>query len=474
MTGVVPGLSLAVVGTDGAVAFASGEWPTGSLDQLPLGNGYHALDIVARSDRIAVLVSMGDAPESLLEGVQRSVALLARDSMEKHDLARETLERYRELNLLYRASATIGASLDASVVPELLLVEAQRAIPSDAAAFILGDGAPTEGLEHAAELVHEVRTTGRPDIATWTPTDEQTLASALCVPVRAGERVLGSVLLARTAGRPAFNAGDEKLLLGVASQAGLALERAWLHEHETRQLQLEEELAVARRIQLAMLPSSPPTLPGWSFAATYRAARQVGGDFYDFLDHAVSDRRLGLVIADVTGKGVPAALMMAYSRAVLRAESMAGGSPAEVLSKTNQLITKDRQTQLFLSAFYADLDLDSGRLTFASAGHDAPLWISADGSATRDLEAPGVILGAFNNTGLESRAMTIAPGETIIFYTDGVTEARNLERRAVRRRAIPDRWPRLPWRVASRLKRSSMRWSWLSPTSQMAQNRRMT
>ena len=221
------------------------------------------------------------------------MALLARESLDKHDLARETLERYRELNLLYRASSTIGASLDANVVPELLLAEAQRAIPADAAAFILGDSAPPKGWEEAADLIHEVRSSGRPDIATWTPTDEQTPSSALCVPVRAGETVLGAVILGRVVGRPPFNAGDEKLLLGVASQAGLALERAWLHEREALQLQLEEELAVAHRIQLAMLPSSTPTIPGWSFAATYRAARQVGGDFYDFLDHASSERRSG-------------------------------------------------------------------------------------------------------------------------------------------------------------------------------------
>ncbi len=138
--------------------------------------------------------------------------------------------------------------------------------------------------------------------------------------------------------------------------------------------------------------------------------------------------RLGFAIADVTGKGVPAALMMAYSRAVLRAESMAGRSPVEVLANTNRLMMQERQTRLFLSALYAEIDLGSGKLTFASAGHDAPLWISADGTEAVELEAPGVILGAFRNMGLEERSVALGPGDTVILYTDGITEARNHER----------------------------------------------
>jgi sigma-B regulation protein RsbU (phosphoserine phosphatase) len=135
------------------------------------------------------------------------------------------------------------------------------------------------------------------------------------------------------------------------------------------------------------------------------------------------------VIADVTGKGVPAALVMAYSRAVLRAQAMSGSSAADLLASTNRVIMRERQSRLFLSAFYAEVDLESGMVSYASAGHDAPLWIAADGRATRDLEAPGVVLGAFDDMGLESRELQLEPGDTVILYTDGVTEARDPERR---------------------------------------------
>jgi serine phosphatase RsbU (regulator of sigma subunit) len=421
-TAATPYLGLAIVDSEGVVVRASGAWPTDTAD------GDRSFALAPRDERVGTLMSTGEAPAALLVALAQSVTLLMREALDKHDLARETLERYREINLLYRVSETIGASLDPSDVPRLVLDEAERVIPSDAAAFLLGDAAPGAGWEEAAALIDNVRSTGRPDIATWVPAADGALASALCVPVRAGEKVLGAVVLARTVGRKMFTASDEKLLLGLASEAGIALERAWLHEQEKRHLQLEEELAVARRIQLTLLPTAPPTVPGWEFAATYAAARHVGGDFYDFLDHALADNRLGLVIADVVGKGVPAALMMAYSRAVLRAQAMAGHSVVEVLEGANSLMIQERQSRPFVTAFHAQIELDSGCLSFASAGHDAPLWIAADGTTVRPLEAPGVILGAFRQTGLEPRSIMLEPGDTVVFYTDGVTEARDHDR----------------------------------------------
>jgi serine phosphatase RsbU (regulator of sigma subunit) len=431
VTSAVPGLALAIVGNDGEVAHASGPWPNGALEN-GLGNGAPSFDLVPRTELMGRLVARGDVPSSLLAGMGQSVALLLREALEKHELVRETLDRYREINLLYRASETIGASINPAEVPRLLLHEAERVIASDEAEFLIGDEAPSAKWSVAADLIDEVRVTGRPDIAFFVSGEgaagAPTLQSALCVPVRAGERVLGVVVLGRNLGRPPFTASDEKLLLGLASQAGVALERAWLHEQETRRLQLEEELAVARRIQLTLLPSAPPSVPGWGFAATYRAARQVGGDFYDFLDQGLPGRRLGIVIADVTGKGIPAALVMAYSRAVVRAESLAGSSPVEVLTNANRLLMQEHKSRLFVSAFYAEIELDTGLLTYASAGHDAPLLLSAHGT-TSELAAPGVILGAFHDIGLESRSVMLGPGDTVIMFTDGVTEARDPERR---------------------------------------------
>ncbi len=248
------------------------------------------------------------------------------------------------------------------------------------------------------------------------------------MPIRAGEGILGVVVLWREVGRSPFTAHEEKLLAILASQAGVALERARLHGQQAHHLQMERELSVAKQIQLTLVPSRPPQIRGWSFAEAYNAAEQVGGDFYDFMKHAVADGRLGVAIADVTGEGVPAALMMAYSRAVLRAASMDGATPAEVLETSNRLIMQERDSGLFVSAFYAEIDLESGQLSYASAGHDAPLWIKAGGSQLVELEAPGVVLGAHHDTGIESRSIVLEPGDTVLLFTDGVTEARSEDR----------------------------------------------
>jgi sigma-B regulation protein RsbU (phosphoserine phosphatase) len=248
------------------------------------------------------------------------------------------------------------------------------------------------------------------------------------VPLHAGEKQLGVVVLWRDAGSKSFAETDQKLLVVLASQAGVALERARLHKQETRRLALEQELNVARQIQLTLVPSSPPQVPGWSFAAAYHAARQIGGDFYDFMKNDIAEGRLGVAIADVTGKGVPAGLMMAYSRAVLRSGALDGATPDNVLAKSNQLIMEERHSGLFVSAFYATIELATGRLQYASAGHDSPLWIKAGGSEAIELDAPGVVLGAYVDPGFESRTIVVEPGDTVLLYTDGVTEARDEDR----------------------------------------------
>jgi phosphoserine phosphatase RsbU/P len=189
---------------------------------------------------------------------------------------------------------------------------------------------------------------------------------------------------------------------------------------------LEEELAIARRIQLSLLPACP-VAAGWTFDAKYLAAREVSGDFYDFLYHAMGEGQLELVIGDVTGKGIPAALMMAHSRAVLRAEALHAGGPAELLMNTNRILTEDRLARPFLSALYARIDIHSGLVTYANAGHDRPILIRRGGQAHTELDAPGVILGAFRGISLEDCVVQLGPGDTLVLYTDGVTEARTAD-----------------------------------------------
>ena len=258
------------------------------------------------------------------------------------------------------------------------------------------------------------------------PARGQGFGSLLCAPLRSRERTLGALLLGRSADRAAFTASDEKLAMAIAGQAAIAIEKAWLHRQEIERQRMEEELSVGRRIQLSLLPQACPDSPGWEFAASYRAAREVSGDFYDFFEAPDDEARLRVVIGDVTGKGVPAALMMAFSRALIRAESTSGRNPAEVLERVNRAIVRNR-SQLLLTAFYAALDTRSGRMTFASGGHDWPLWLKAATGECLELETRGIVLGALNENPLVDRAVDLAPGDLVVCFTDGVTEARNSE-----------------------------------------------
>ena len=198
-------------------------------------------------------------------------------------------------------------------------------------------------------------------------------------------------------------------------------------EKELRQQQMQEELKIGRRIQLSLLPDSCPTIPGLEFAATYRAARQVGGDLYDFMLIPGEHDRLQFVIADVTGKGVPAALFMASARTAFRAESMSDRQPAEILARTNRLISLDIQTPLFLSAFYTIVETDTGRMSFANGGHELPYWLRKQKGKLETLSAAGVLLGAFDDIQFENKEIELESGDYLIFFTDGVTEARNSE-----------------------------------------------
>jgi serine phosphatase RsbU (regulator of sigma subunit) len=191
--------------------------------------------------------------------------------------------------------------------------------------------------------------------------------------------------------------------------------------------QAREDLVVARQIQMSLLPETWPKAAGWEFAAAYQAARIVGGDLYDFVELPGSPQRIGVLVADVSGKGAAAALFMAHSRAIIRAAALDQASPALALGLANDRILKDNQAGLFVSAFYAVLEIDSGRLTYANAGHPRPLWWQASQRRLSELGGNGIVLGVSAEAAYEERGLSLAPGDRLVLYTDGVTEATNAE-----------------------------------------------
>jgi serine phosphatase RsbU (regulator of sigma subunit) len=187
---------------------------------------------------------------------------------------------------------------------------------------------------------------------------------------------------------------------------------------------IEQDLRVARSIQQASLPEEVPTLEGWQIAPYYQPAREVGGDFHDF--HLLSEGRVGLVVGDATGKGVPAALVMSTTCGMLQAVSEASdsssSSPGEVLKRANEALSVRIPPNMFVTCFYAILDPKSGRLTYANAGHDLP-YLRRRSSDCEELRARGMPLGLMPGMSYEQKEIVLDAGETALFYSDGLVEA---------------------------------------------------
>jgi serine phosphatase RsbU (regulator of sigma subunit) len=196
--------------------------------------------------------------------------------------------------------------------------------------------------------------------------------------------------------------------------------RQRLEQERIERERVEQELQVARRIQQASLPKEVPTLEGWQISPYYQPAREVGGDFYDFVE--LEDGRLGLVVGDATGKGVPAALVMASTRSMLRAVAQASESPGGVLKRVNDSLVTDIPPNMFVTCLYAILEPESGRLLYANAGHDLPYVRRSDGGC-EELRARGMPLGLMPGMGYEEKETTLEAGQAALFYSDGLVEA---------------------------------------------------
>jgi hypothetical protein len=215
---------------------------------------------------------------------------------------------------------------------------------------------------------------------------------------------------------------------GVSAVAFVLLSYFGAQKDKLRDLErayLQQELTMARDIQQALLPKNLPELKGWKFSCCYQPAREVGGDFYDFLE--LEGGRLGLVVGDATGHGMPAALVMATARSMLRAVAQASESPGEVLRRANDPLFTDIPPSMFITCFYAILDPKSGRLLYANAGHDLPYLHR--GGDVKELKARGMPLGLMPGMSYEEQEITLEAGDSALFYSDGLVEAHDSQRR---------------------------------------------
>ncbi len=212
-----------------------------------------------------------------------------------------------------------------------------------------------------------------------------------------------------------------EIVNGITQQAAIAIKNEYLQQDSVKSERMERELQLAREIQLTFLPEHLPELPGWDMDIRWEPARQVGGDFYDIL--ILGENRLGFVIADVADKGMPAALFMTLIRTLIRAAAKDNLSPATVLKQVNELLIPDAKHGMFVTVFYGVFYLTSGKLIYTNAGHNPPLIRSFQSGELIELKRTCMALGIFDDIVVEEREVILNPGDWILLYTDGVTEA---------------------------------------------------
>jgi len=321
--------------------------------------------------------------------------------------------------------------------------------PEQRAAFI---GRPFD--EAKAPLLAEARRTMTP-IAVGDAQSRQYMCppilepfgggALLALPLTARGSALGMLVADYDPPGHTLAAREMTLYSGMANQIAGALESALLAQEAAEAVRLDEELRVARDIQTTLLPAHPPRLVGWQLAADWRSARLVGGDFYDFWrlpqgsgvrgqgsDIPAPDPRpltpdpqpLGFVMADVSDKGVPAAMFMTLSRSLMRAAALDGSSPSVALGRANRWITRDSESAMFVTLFYGILQPATGDLLFGCAGHNPPLLFRTNGDV-RELKTPGIALGVLEDVVLGEDQVTLEVGDILVCYTDGLTEAIN-------------------------------------------------
>jgi sigma-B regulation protein RsbU (phosphoserine phosphatase) len=248
------------------------------------------------------------------------------------------------------------------------------------------------------------------------------LRAILCAPMMVKDRLIGVVYVDTSVKTGSFKESDLFLLSAVCGQAAIAIENARLYRIAVEKGRMERELQMAREIQESLLPRRMPHIPGYEIAARWQAAREVAGDFYDAF--ALSEDTIGLVIADVSDKGAPAALFMASARGMIRSHALAGYSPVETLSRTNDLIMADSTDGTFVTVYYS-LFRTGGRAVHVNAGHNPPLVFHCSSGDVSFLPRGGRALGWFPDNPLKPVEQQLEPGDVVVYYTDGLTDAEN-------------------------------------------------
>ncbi|HLB00540.1 MAG TPA: GAF domain-containing SpoIIE family protein phosphatase [Bacteroidota bacterium] len=251
---------------------------------------------------------------------------------------------------------------------------------------------------------------------------EGSFHSLLCVPLLVKNRMIAILAVFNKKAVAAFTEDDKRLLSIIAAQSAQILENARLYEQEKSLQTMQEEIRFAAKIQNELLPKQFPKIPGYDIAGKSIPAQEIGGDYFDFI--RVDDHRMAVTLGDVTGKGLPAALLMSNVQATLRGQTMVSNSPRECIVRSNRLLYQSTGPEKFVTLFYGILDTTEHSIFFCNAGHDNPYVISKTGGIRR-LKTGGTVLSVMEIFPYEEEKIGITEDEVIVIYSDGITEAMN-------------------------------------------------
>lgn len=386
-------------------------------------------------DRERLLEFMHMMTEALGEGLSRAelqqrivhAAIVCTDALsaclfERTD--RDTM-RGAAVEGLFPPHRPLSAAVQAKLITRTKFIE--EVLRSEE--FPVGDG-----------IVGRVAATGRGELLAEAAADPDivkhedpalTVRSVIAVPLAFRERSFGVLAVTNPAGDRPFSATDFSLIQSLAEQAALALHNAEFLHLQIEKQQLDLDLAVASGIQQMLLPQHTATIPGLAIDSRYAAAQKIGGDLYDIFP--LSESRLGVVVADVSGKGIPASLLMAICRTNLRQIAPRFDSPAATLAELNRLLAADMHPGHYITMLYAIIDVAANEVTFARAGHELPLFVRRDratgGNRADFVRSEGMSLGMVPDeiflTATVDHREPFAPGDVLVLYTDGLTEAPN-------------------------------------------------
>lgn len=351
-----------------------------------------------------------------------------------------------ELSMLNDLARTIGASVNSNDIMKKIIHRSLRAVHAEQGVITLVDPKAKQSMKTLVRtmvssseqqpfhfnqnllgwmylnkkplLINDAQRDERFRGVKW----DKTINSLICIPLMIKSELIGVLTVYNKKEGKKFTEEDQRLLTIIAAQSAQVIDNARLYEEEQALFRMQEEVKLAYKIQLDLLPKTSPQITNYDIAGKSKPAQNVGGDYFDFI--TITKHRLAICLGDVSGKGMPAALLMANLQATIRGQTLINTSAKDCLCRSNTLLFQSTNPEKFVTLFYGILDTKKHLLYFSNAGHDAPLLFSENQAPIR-LKTGGLVLGILEDFPFEEEVIPFNPGDLLVLYSDGITEAIN-------------------------------------------------